>query len=168
MNTNSQKITWPLSIRIIHWVVAVIFLINAFILDDGDTVHVYIGYLAFALVFIRIVMGFTCSGHVAFKNFPLSFNQLITFLPQHLKRQVHYEGHNPFAALVYIFIWLGFIGLTISGYMLGLDAYWGDETVESIHSLINDGLIILVVLHIAGIALDSLLYKRKSWMGMIK
>lgn len=163
------KIIWPLSIRIIHWALVLVIVLNAFILEEGDPPHRYLGYFAFFLVAIRIYFGIKGKGAMHFSQFPIRPSDIKFFLKNHFKRQVdHYEGHNPLASLVYFFIWGAVIALGISGWMMGLDAFWGDERLESLHGSIYDFLMALVLLHILGIVIDAVLYKRKTWMAMIK
>lgn len=51
--------------------------------------------------------------------------------------------------------------------MMGLDIYWGDESLESFHSNFAIVLQILIGIHLLGIFLDSIRYKRKTWTAMI-
>jgi len=49
---------WDRFVRIVHWTLVSCVLTNYFVLDDGETVHQWLGYLAGALVAARIVWGF--------------------------------------------------------------------------------------------------------------
>lgn len=158
---------WPLWVRIFHWVLAVIIILDAFVLEDGDPPHRYLGYLALGIVLVRFLMGFVGKGHENFKNFPVGPSHIKKFLSTHFQKAHHYEGHNPLASLTYFVMWFLVIALGVSGWMLGLDAFWGNEMVEEIHGLFSGALIALVVFHLIGISIDAILYKRKTWMGMI-
>jgi cytochrome b len=162
-----DEVIWPLSVRIIHWFVALIVLLDAFWLEEGDALHRYAGYAAVILVIIRFVMGKFGQGYVLFSAMPLGFSHTINFLKNHFSGDAHYEGHNPLASVVYIIMWFLIIGLGVTGFLMGLDAFWGDENLETIHNLLSDVLIGLVVIHLLGIAIDAIIYKRKTWMGMI-
>lgn len=61
---------------------------------------------------------------------------------------------------------LGFVCF-VSGWMQGLDAFWGDESLEEIHKFIGNALMGLVAIHLIGIARDAIIHKRKSWMSMV-
>lgn len=165
--SDKKSILWPMSIRLIHWSLALSILLNQFILEDGDPPHRYVGYLAVLIVFLRFYRGVKDNTFANFKHFPMGISHQIKFLKNILKRDSSYEGHNPPASLIYFAIWSSVILLGISGWMLGLDAFWGDERVEEIHELLSDGLLVLTLIHLTGIIFDSLKFKRKTWMGMI-
>jgi len=57
--------------------------------------------------------------------------------------------------------------LGVTGFMMGLDAYWGEEWLEDLHENLSTALMVLVVLHLLGIAFDSWKFRRKTWLGMI-
>lgn len=156
-------IIWKLPIRIIHWLVAIPVLTN-FFLEGEDLPHKIVGYIAFSSVLIRILLGFIFNDHSSFKNFPLSFKKVIDYLKNKKETDL---GHNPLASWIYIFIWLLVLSLGVSGYMMGLDAFWGEDWVEDLHKYIANTLYFLVGIHIIGIIFDSIRNKRKTWMGMI-
>lgn len=165
---SSTAIIWTKSVRLIHWAIAILVTLNLFVLEDGDPPHRYIGYAAVALVAFRFFYGFTTKTESSFKKFPLSLQELKKFLTAKMHNQkIDYPGHNPAASWVYILIWISIICLGITGFMMGLDRFWGDETLEEIHELFSQAVLVLVVIHFIGIALDSLQYKRKTWLGMI-
>lgn len=157
---------WPLWLRAIHWIVAMIIVLNAFFLD-GDLPHQILGYVAAAAVLVRILMGFIGEGFHRLSHFPLKFSDLQLFFRTHFKRTHHYEGHNPVASYVYLLMWLLVVLLAVSGWMLGLDAFWGDERLEEIHEWFSNALVFLTIMHLMGVLADAILYKRKTWMAMI-
>lgn len=162
-----SEIIWSITTRLIHWALAIIVLLNAFVLEEGDPIHRYLGYLAVALVFMRTIIGFKGREHERFTNFPISLKDLNFFLKTHFKRKHLYPGHNPAASIIYFAIWISILTLGISGWMLELDAFFGDETLEIIHKYNSNILLLLVGAHLIGIFLDSYLYRRKTWLGMI-
>ena len=75
---------------------------------------------------------------------------------------------NPLASYVYVFIWLCVVCLALSGWLMGLDAFWGDETLEEIHEIISNILLALVAMHLFGMLTDFIFHKRKPWKKMLK
>lgn len=128
-------------IRFTHWGIAIAVLLNLYITEDGEVFHKYLGYAATLLVVCRLVYGLIKKNH---RHYP-----------------------NKAAQAVYVLIWSIVIGLGITGYLMGTDRFWGDETVEKIHELLADSLQLLVVLHLLGMVKDSIKNKRKTWMQMI-
>lgn len=131
---------WPRSIRLIHWGLALTILFDAFILEDAP--HRYAGYAALAFVFARLALKFT------------------------LKEKIP-KARNNLALTIYLLMWLDVIALALTGWMLGTDEYFGDESIGLLHNQMSDGLMVLIFLHLAGLGIDAYRFKRKSWMGMI-
>lgn len=134
-----------------------------------DPPHLWIGYTVVALMLLRILWGVAArNGAVSFKTWPLRLGDLIAFFKSHFSKTKHdYGAHNPAASYVYLLIWVVIVALGISGWMMGLDAFWGEEWLENLHGTLANGLMALVVLHLVGIAVDAYLFKRKSWLVMI-
>lgn len=165
--TESSKIVWSIPTRIIHWTLAMIVLLNIFALEEGDPLHRYLGYFAIILILLRIIIGFKGLEYERFANFPIYPKDLLFFFRTHFLKKHLFPGHNPAASIVYIAIWTSVLALGVTGWMLGLDAYFGDEALENIHQNISNLLLGLVIVHLLGIFVDSFLYRRKTWLGMI-
>lgn len=163
-----KNIVWNKFIRLTHWLVAVIIVLNMFVYADGDDLHIWLGYIAAGIVLLRLVYGFISRDQAhSLSNFPLAPSSLIQFSKDKINHHDRkYPGHNPAASSIYILIWLCVFGLAITGWMLGLDRFFGDETVEQAHVIINTILQVAIVIHLLGMLLDSIQFKRKAWMGM--
>ncbi len=164
-----SPIIWGRPIRIIHWMVAGGILLNRFALEGGDPPHLWVGYTVVALVVLRLIWGIAAKkGAVAFRTWPLRVSDLMTFFQSHFSRVKHdYSAHNPAASYTYLVIWAIILCLGITGFMMGLDAFWGDEWLEDLHGTLANVLIALVIVHLIGIMVDAYLFKRKSWLVMI-
>lgn len=156
---------WPLSVRLIHWALAAVIVLDMFWLEDD--LHNYAGYFGVLLIVLRLIIGIRGKGIERLSSLPLKFSDFKFYLRYHLAGKAHYEGHNPAASLVYLLMWLLVVLLAISGWMMGLDAFWGDERLHNIHELLSNSLLVLIILHLFGILLDAFIYKRKTWMAMI-
>ncbi len=166
-NSLQEKIVWSLWIRVIHFLLAVGIIFNLFVLEEGDPPHQWIGYFLFALVSLRIILGFFDKSESSFRHWPMSFSHIKIFLKNHLSRQgPQYFGHNPAACYVYFGIWITVFCLGFSGWMMGLDAFWGEEWLEEVHGIFAKVMMVLVSLHLIGIAMDAYIYRRKSWLVM--
>jgi len=134
---NSQHVVWDIQIRIFHWLVALPVLMN-FFLEGGDGPHNVLGYVALTALVLRLLF---------------------------IKKTA--SGRGQLANWVYIFIWVLVFLLGLTGFMMGLDAFWGEDWLEEIHEALATGMKVLVFLHLTGIVRDSVKYKRKTWLGMI-
>jgi cytochrome b len=163
-----KNIVWNKVIRLTHWLVAVIIILNMFVFDDGDDLHIWLGYIAAGIVLFRLIYGFVSRDQShSFSNFPLSPSSLFKFFQDKINQRDHvYKGHNPAASWIYILIWICAAGLTVTGWMLGLDRFFGSEEVEQLHVYFNTALQVTIIIHLLGIGLDSIQFKRKTWMGM--
>ncbi len=162
-----DEVKWSLFTRIIHWVVAVVVFLNTFVVEEGDPPHRYMGYAALIFIGWRCFIGVFGKEHEKFVNFPIGIANIKLFLNTHFTKKHDFQGHNPLASLNYLLIWLTILGLGITGWMMGLDRYFGEEWLEDIHGLISNSLNALVAIHLLGLAIDSYLFKRKSWLVMI-
>lgn len=129
----------PLFIRGIHWALALVFLLNGFVLPHGDGPHRLLGFAGVALVATRLLLM--------------------------MKTQLTY--FNPRAIVVYALMWASIFGLGITGWMTQLDAFWGNSTVRQVHAVFAYVLTFLVVVHLAGVFIDALRHKRKTWLKMM-
>ncbi|MGE3975110.1 MAG: cytochrome b/b6 domain-containing protein [Bdellovibrionales bacterium] len=137
---STDRIVWDLPTRFIHWALATCVVLNLFILEEGEDLHAWTGYAAVVIVVLRFAWGFL--GQVPIRN--------------------------RIASLVYIGIWSLILGLGITGWMMGLDAYWGEDWIEELHANFSIGLQILIGLHFLGIIIDSVRYRRRTWLAMIR
>jgi len=161
---------WPLRIRLIHWAVALACILNFKFLEDGETPHRFVGYGAAALVLIRVLLGLIHSQpEIRIQGMVGSLQQIPTELAKLASKQRPSlsRGHSPLAAPVMLLIWVLVLALGVSGWMMGLDTFFGSETLEEIHELFSHALQVLILAHLAGIAHEAWSHRTPAWMGMI-
>ena len=149
---------WDLFVRIFHWTLVSCVMVNYFVLDDGESIHEWLGYLASALVVARVVWGFIGSPYARFSNFFPTPRRLQHHVSQLVrgKAEMHW-GHNPIGALMMLALMALVLGLGVSGWMQTLDAFWGEAWLQDLHELLGNVLIGLVTLHaIAAIVMGRL------------
>ena len=146
----ARQPVWDLFVRVFHWTLVVCVLLNSFVLDDGETVHQWAGYLASALVLARVVWGFVGSRHARFTDFFPTPRRIAHHVRGLLSGQADFHwGYNPLGALMMMALMGLVLALGLTGWMQGLDAYWGEEWLQDLHEEIGEALIILVGLHAA-------------------
>lgn len=162
-------VVWSLPIRILHGLMAIFIIINLFVYSDGELVHIWLGYGALGLVFIRVIIGIKARDESSFKKFPLSPKSFFQFLKNVFRRdRPQYLGHNPLASYAFILFWIAVVILGVTGILLEhTEKFWGDPLVEKIHEFTSDAVIIFLVIHLTGIVLDSILHRRATWVAMI-
>ena len=139
---------WDKFVRIFHWSLVACVLANFFVIDDGETVHQWLGYTASILVCARIVWGFIGSRHARFSEFfptPAAIRQHLRDVMSGSKE--HHDGHSPLGAVVMLSMLAIVLSLGATGYLQTTDAFWGEEWLQELHEGLASALIALAGLH---------------------
>lgn len=161
-------LVWDIPTRVFHWALALSFA-GAFLTAETERfrdVHVALGYLMLGLIVFRLAWGFAGTRYARFASFLFKPAQVIDYLRSLLQRHPqHYVGHNPAGGLA-IFLLLG-LGLTtaLSGVLL-YQEIWG-EAFEELHEGAANFMLALVMVHIAGVAVSSLLHHENLVRAML-
>ena len=141
---------WDPLVRIFHWTVVLGCVVDLFILEDGKTAHRVIGYIvAFALV-ARLLWGFIGSKHARFADFVPTWIKLSHYLKALLRQEEpRCIGHNPAGAVVMLTLMGLLAAVSITGWMLTLDAFFGSKVLEAFHEGIGNFILVLAGLHAA-------------------
>lgn len=167
-NPESSRPVWDLFVRIFHWTLVVCVLSNLFVLDDGETIHQWTGYLASALVVARVVWGFVGSRYARFSAFFPTPARLARHVRGLLAGHTEFEwGHNPLGALMMMALMGLVLALGVTGWMQGLDAYWGEEWLQDLHENIGDTLMVLVGLHAAAALIMGRIERTRLLKAMV-
>jgi cytochrome b len=151
-----QIAVWDVPVRVFHWSVAPLFLINYWWLEAGDPPHEWVGYAIAALVALRVIWGFVGSRNARFRTFWPTPSRLRHHWRQLRERRFDpAEGHNPLGALMILLMLMLLMLTAISGWMQELDAFWGEDWVQTLHTWSADGLMIAVVVHVTAVLVMS-------------
>lgn len=158
---------WDIYIRFYHWVLVALVFAN-FILEEGEKPHEIVGYVAVALVLIRIVWGFIGTPFALFSEFfpyPAKVKNYVGALL--LGETPRTLGHNPLAALMMLTL-LGLILLLgLSGWLMSTDMFFGSELMEEAHEAFANILLTCVGLHAVAAFFDSLRHRENLVLSMI-
>jgi cytochrome b len=149
---------WDRFVRVFHWTLVACVLTNGLLLDDGEDLHQWLGYLASALVVLRVVWGFVGSRYARFSDFWPTPARLKTHIQSLFRGEpTHHWGHNPLGALMMLWLMALVLALGVSGWLQGLDAFWGEEWLQEWHETCADVLLLSAGLHaVAAIAMGRL------------
>ncbi|MBZ9674072.1 cytochrome b/b6 domain-containing protein [Mesorhizobium sp. ESP7-2] len=159
---------WDRFVRGFHWALVLSFAIAWLTAHSFEDIHHWAGYAAASLVTMRLVWGVVGTPYARFSQFVRHPATVLRYLSAMLGgREARYIGHNPAggAMAVVLIAAMGLAALT--GWMMTTDAYFGVSWVEAAHSLAAHGLLVLVFLHIAGVALASLRHRENLVRAMI-
>jgi len=165
---NRRVRVWDPLVRIFHWTVAGGVLANLTFLREERDWHVYLGYVVVAALLIRILWGFVGRGHARFATFIPGPRGLIGYLAAMTKRsEPRFIGHNPAGAAMIVLLMLLLAVVGTTGWMMGLDAYWGVEWVETLHETSANVLTGAIVLHVMGAIVESARHRENLPLAMI-
>lgn len=152
-----QKINvWDPFVRMFHWSVAGLFAANALFVDNDSDLHIEIGYVIAALVVARILWGVAGRGFARFASFPPSVTGAMEQVSEIAtgRRRVHL-GHTPLGALMIYNLLLAILMISVSGWLMTTDAFWGLEWPEEMHEIAVTWAEVSVILHIAAVLFES-------------
>lgn len=147
---------WDPYVRIFHWSLVGLFTIAFLTGDEIEWLHVWAGYAIAALVAMRIVWGFIGSRYARFVDFVKGPRVVLTFVRQSMHLEApRYLGHNPAGGVMVITLLVMLVGLSVTGFALTTDAFWGSKVMEEIHEVLANVTLGLVGLHILGVIVAS-------------
>ena len=159
---------WDPIVRLFHWTVVLGCIANLTVLREVKSVHRYVGYVILAAVVIRLVWGFVGTRHARFSDFAPSPRRLLGYLKALVRGQEpRYVGHNPAGALM-IFALIALVTTCgISGWMMGLDAYWGVKWVEILHEAAANAILAMAIIHILAALVESWRHRENLILAMV-
>jgi cytochrome b len=146
---------WDIGVRLFHWGL-VAGVLAAYLSEDSRSLHRIFGYAVMGLIAFRLIWGLVGTQHARFASFLPGPVRLLAYLRDMARgREARHLGHNPAGAAMIVALLAVLGGISATGYMMGMDAYFGVEWVEDAHEALVNGLIVLVMLHVAGVAVAS-------------
>jgi cytochrome b len=154
---------WDIWVRFTHWSVAGIVVWNLF--GSTDQMHRILGYVAAGLVVSRIVWGFIGTMNARFSAWWPTHSRLMEYLRSlAVGRPQHHLSHNPLGGVMALTLWLLILALAVSGWMMRLDAFWGEDWPQDLHTCLSIALQVCVCVHILA-ALVMSVWTRENLIG---
>lgn len=158
---------WDPLVRILHWGLVLCVLGN-FINESGETWHRWAGYIASAIVLTRLLWGLIGTRHARFSDWFPTPARLFPYLKALLRGQPpRVLGHNPAGAVMMLLLLTLVLTLGATGYMMGLDAFWGEEWLEKLHEGVANTLIACVGLHVLAAIVESIRHRENLPLAMV-
>lgn len=165
--TSASVKVWDPLVRLLHWSLAAC-IFGAFLVEDGDTAHRVLGYLALGLVATRIAWGFIGSPHARFRDWVRGPRAVRAYLHERLAGTSQRRlGHNPAAGIMMLGLLATVVLVGVTGWMQTLDAFWGVEWVEDLHAVLAWSLLGLIGLHVAAAVVESFHYRENLIAAMV-
>ncbi len=183
---------WDIAVRVFHWSLVVGFAVAFVTEDDFETLHVYAGYLVLGLISFRLIWGLIGTRHARFSDFVCGMKTTGLYLQSMLtKKPKHYLGHNPAGGMMILVMLVSLFALSYSGLKTYAEdgkgplaqteisivatAYADDdhrrsskgEFWEEIHEFLANVTLFLVFIHLAGVAVSSLVHRENLVRAMV-
>jgi cytochrome b len=160
---------WDHAVRVLHWTlvagVVLAWLSTIAALSGIGSAHQPAGYVALGAALLRLLWGFGPSRYARFSQFvrgPRATWRYARALPAH--HEPRYLGHNPLGAWMVLALLVCVLGLALTGWLYTTDRFWGDATVEVVHTALAWLLVGLAALHVSGVVFTSL-RQRENLVG---
>ena len=181
MADTSQIRVWDPLVRFFHWSLASAFLIAYITEDNFLSIHSWAGYLILALIVIRFIWGFIGTRYARFSDFVYKPQAIRNFLKDTLRfKAKRYLGHNPAGGAMVIMLMLSLLFTTVTGILLfgageqaGPLAHWFTQgsgwadPLEEVHEFFANFTLLLVVVHVGGVMVESLIHRENLVAAMI-
>jgi cytochrome b len=167
MPSSGRIRVWDIGVRLFHWSLVGTVILTYFLIDPRQT-HRTLGYIVLGLIAFRLVWGFVGTRHARFVDFIPGPARLLGYLRDMLRgREERYLGHNPAGSVMVIILLITLCAVGITGYMMGMDAYFGQAWVEESHKLLVNILVVLVGCHVAGVIYSSWRHRENLVKSML-
>ncbi|HEX5954128.1 MAG TPA: cytochrome b/b6 domain-containing protein [Rhodanobacteraceae bacterium] len=163
----SRVKVWDPLVRLFHWSLAAC-IFGAFLVEEGDTAHQVLGYIALGLVASRVAWGFVGTRHARFRDWVRGPRAIRAYLRERRagtsRRRL---GHNPAAGAMMLGLLAGVAAVGVTGWMQTLDAFWGAEWLEDLHEVLAWSLLGMIGLHVLAALVESWHYRENLIAAMI-
>ncbi|HUX91313.1 MAG TPA: cytochrome b/b6 domain-containing protein [Gallionellaceae bacterium] len=161
-------LVWDVPTRVFHWLLALSF-IGAYLTAESERnrdIHVVLGYTLLALIAFRLLWGFFGTRYAQFRSFLFRSGEIAAYFFSLLKgKPAHYVGHNPLGSVaIWLLLGLG-IATGVTGVMVFQDV--GGDALEELHEIVSNAMLAVVLIHIAGVIVSSVLHRENLVRSMI-
>jgi cytochrome b len=159
---------WDPVVRLFHWTVVTGCVLDLFVFEDGKATHRLIGYIVASALIVRLLWGFLGSQHARFADFVPTPEKLTQYVRALLQgREPRYIGHNPAGAVVMLSLMALLAAVSVTGWMLTLDAYFGNKALEELHEDVANLILVLAGLHAAAAIYEGWRHKENLVWAMV-
>jgi cytochrome b len=159
---------WDFPLRLTHWALAFFVLLAYFTPSKYDSLHRFAGYTVVGLIVFRLLWGLFGTRFSRFH----AIGRRLRAAPGYLANLRHgatgrYRGLNPAGTLMLVAMVLLLAISTVTGWMSTTVRFFGVPWVEDTHGWVSDAVILLVVIHVAGVLVMCVLQRENLVRSMI-
>jgi cytochrome b len=165
---NSRILVWDLPTRLFHWLLAASFA-GAWLTAESERlrdIHVLLGYTFAGLIVFRLIWGLAGSRYARFSSFVAGPRSVFAYLRSLFSRAPqHHIGHNPAGGwAILAMLGLGIV-TAVTGYLTFNDL--GGHALEEAHEIAASAMLALVVVHVLGVLVSSLVHRENLVGAMV-
>lgn len=146
---------WDIGVRIFHWSLAILFVLNFWVLSPRWALHWWTGWAIAVLVALRLVWGLVGTRYARFSAFPPSLSaareHAIALLRGHGEEPA--LSHNPLGALMVYNLLACMVLMAATGTVAHFKLL--GDWVGDVHEVIANFAAICIGLHVLGVAVES-------------
>lgn len=163
---------WDPWLRLFHWSLVAVFTVAWLTAEENETLHEAAGYIVAGLIAFRLVWGFAGPRYVRFSQFVRGPLATLTYMGDAVRgRAQRYLGPNPAGAAMVLALLVTLSGTALTGWLyeqsaekaraaLPVAARAGSHVedshaLEGAHEALANLALILVILHVGGVAFSS-------------
>ena len=178
--SETDVFVWDPLVRVGHWTLVVLFFTAYLTEDDFLTLHTWAGYGVGGYVVLRLVWGVVGPRPARFSDFACGPRAALRYLGQLASFQApRHLGHSPAGGFMIVLLLAALAATTVSGMaLLALEenagpfaAWFGGVDrggwVEEVHEFLANLTLALVVVHVAGVLVASLVHGENLVRKMI-
>jgi cytochrome b len=172
---------WDPFVRIFHWLLVLLFTLAYVTGEEPLSLHVYAGYAVFGLVLLRVLWGVVGTPHARFSDFVYRPSEVLAYVKDTLAlRARRYLGHNPAGGAMILLMLVSLVLVSVSGFavyglekgagplaLLGGAPEFFEKVLEEVHEFFANLMVLLVVVHIAGVMAESLIHRENLVKAML-
>jgi cytochrome b len=177
----SEVRVWDPFVRVFHWLLVLLFTLAYLTGEDRLSLHVNAGYAVFGLVLLRLLWGVEGTPHARFGDFVYRPATVVAYLKETLAlRARRYLGHNPAGGAMIVLMLTSLVLVSVSGVavygiekgagplaMLGGSGELLEEAFEEVHEFFANVMVLLVLVHVAGVIAESLIHRENLVKAML-
>lgn len=161
-------LVWDAPVRVFHWLLVLSFA-GAHVTAESERLrllHVTLGYTLGGLIVFRLLWGLVGTRHARFAHFVrgprAAWHYVRSLASEHPE---HHSGHNPAGALAIV----AMLGLGMLTALSGWARYEqiGGEWLEELHEGAAHAMLVLALVHLAGVLIGSIVHQENLVRTMI-
>jgi len=161
-------LVWDVPVRVFHWLMVIAFA-GAWLTSDSEAwrlTHITLGYTMAALVVFRLAWGFAGTRWARFSSFVRGPRAVVAYVKGMIRGTAqHHTGHNPAGAVAILLLLALTLVVAASGWAV-LNEIGGDS-FEELHEAAAIAMLVVVGVHVVGVALGSWAHRENLVKAMI-